>query len=195
MFKNSTLVLILVGLFFCPSASAWENPEKKQLKRTLVAYKYHIMADDSEKAKAFPQEGHSVQLGHNFCLGGVCDLLFLTFVFDYTHLRQYRDPHVFSAGFDISLHPGKVVAKLRGRPYTPRMDKWLLTMGSYKTLGKYHLNFISSFDLSYRVRLGKIDLFPTLGFPSFDETHILSGPKPGEHYMDFVSFGLTARFY
>jgi len=193
MFKFLTFISVLSSLLFCQYVSAQEE-QATALKRTNITYKYHFMDDDSEKAKAFPQSGHSVQLGYNFCPDRFCEVFFFSFVLDYTHLRKYRDPHVLSAGFDLSIHPGKVFAKIWRKPYTPRMDKWLLTMGSYKTLDKYHLNYISSFDLSYRIRLGKVDLHPILGMVSFDETRLFSEPKPGERYMDFISFGLAARF-
>jgi len=191
MFKLSTFILVLSSLLFFQQASAQEEQEKNPFKRAHIAYKYHIVDDEDEIAKTFPKNGHSVQLGYNFWPD---DLGFFTLIFDYTHLRKYRDSHVFSAGFDISLHPGKIFAKIRRKPYTPRMEKWLLTAGYYKTLDKYHLNYISSGNLSYRIRLGKVDLLPNIGFTSFDEGLHFSKPRPDENYMGFFTFGLTAQF-
>jgi len=199
MIKFSTLILILSSLLFCLYASAQEEQEKNPLKRVHVAYKYHIVDDEDEIAKTFPKNGHSVQIGYNFTLGKsgfLYDMGFFTFVLDYSHLRKYRDPHIFSAGLDYSFYLSKIWGKVWGKGYdnTPRMERWILSGGEYKTLDKYHVNYISSVNLSYRMRMGGVNFLPNVGFTTFDERSLYSRKRADENWMDFFTFGLTAQF-
>jgi len=184
--------ILVIGLACLHASAQEEKQETPPFKKTRVAYKYHARVDDADDVKSlFPKNGHTVQIARNFAQ---TEIGFFSFVLDYTHLPKYQDPHLLSAGFDISWHPGEMFADLDGKPYSSGKYKWTLTSGWYKTLDKYRVNYISNASVSYRVSLGGVDLLPSAGFSWFDEASLFSRRKAGEHDMGYATFGLIVHF-